>query len=113
MGNAPRTWALSAAAVLFLRHHEPGQKLLARWGKKAWQGQSPAPPGAYTRPRCLLDAQAPSRLCYGPLSPALREQSTGARGLTRRHRDEPDVRMPWVWHACVGARPGVPRPCIP
>ena len=40
MGNAHLKWAFSEAAVLFLRHNEPGQKLLARWEKKHDKGKA-------------------------------------------------------------------------
>ena len=40
MGHAHLKWALSEAAVLFLRHHEPGPKLLARLEKKPDKGNA-------------------------------------------------------------------------
>jgi hypothetical protein len=39
-GQAHLTWAFAAAAVLFLRHNEPGQKRLARWETKPDQGKA-------------------------------------------------------------------------
>ena len=38
IGNAHLTWAFSAAATLFLRGNEPGQKYLARLEKKHDKG---------------------------------------------------------------------------
>jgi transposase len=40
IGNAHLKWAFSEAAVRFLRNHEPGQKLLARWEKKHDKGKA-------------------------------------------------------------------------
>jgi transposase len=40
MGQAHLKWAFSEAAVLFLRHHEPGQKRLARLEKKHDKGKA-------------------------------------------------------------------------
>jgi transposase len=40
IGNAYLKWAFSAAAVLFLRNNEPGQKYLARLEKKHDQGKA-------------------------------------------------------------------------
>jgi transposase len=40
IGNAHLKWAFSEAAVLFLRHNEPGQKLLARLEKKQGKGRA-------------------------------------------------------------------------
>jgi hypothetical protein len=40
IGNAPRKWAFSEAATLFLRNHPQGQKLLARLEKKHDQGNA-------------------------------------------------------------------------
>jgi transposase len=40
MGNAHLKWAFAEAAVLFLRNNEPGQKLLARLGKKQAKGKA-------------------------------------------------------------------------
>jgi transposase len=40
IGNAHLKWAISEAAVLFLRHNEPGQKLLARLGKTHDKGKA-------------------------------------------------------------------------
>ena len=40
LGNAHRKWACAEAAVLCLRHHEPGQKLLARLANKHAQGKA-------------------------------------------------------------------------
>ena len=40
IGNAPRKWAFSEAATLFLRHNPQGQKLLARLEKKHAQGKA-------------------------------------------------------------------------
>jgi transposase len=40
LGNAYRKWACSEAAVLGLRHHPPGQKLLARLANKQGQGKA-------------------------------------------------------------------------
>lgn len=39
-GHAHLTWAFSEAAVLCLRHHEPGQQLLARLERQQGQGQA-------------------------------------------------------------------------
>jgi transposase len=40
MGNAPRHWAVSDAATLFLRGNEPGHTSLARWEQKHDTGQA-------------------------------------------------------------------------
>src|SRR5918999_5836069 len=40
LGNAYLTWAFSEAAVLFLRHNPPGQKLLVRLEKKHGRGKA-------------------------------------------------------------------------
>jgi len=40
IGNAPRKWAFSEAATLFLRNNPQGQKLLARWEKKHDTGKA-------------------------------------------------------------------------
>jgi transposase len=40
IGNAHLKWAVSEAAVLFLRHNEPGQKYLARLEKKHDKGKA-------------------------------------------------------------------------
>jgi transposase len=40
IGNAPLTWAFSAAAGLFLKHHEPAQKSLAKLATRHGQGKA-------------------------------------------------------------------------
>jgi transposase len=40
IGNAPLKWAVSEAAVLFLRNNEPGQKVLSRLEKKQGKGKA-------------------------------------------------------------------------
>jgi len=40
MGNVHLKWAFSEAAVLFVRHNEPGMKLLARLEKRHGKGKA-------------------------------------------------------------------------
>ena len=58
MGNVHLKWAFSEAAVLFVRHNDPGKKLLARLEKRARQGQGAEHPRAQARPCRLLHAAA-------------------------------------------------------
>ncbi len=63
IGHAHLTWAFSDAAVLFLRNHEPGHKLLARL-EKTHAKDSPEHPGSYSGSGGLLYAQAQGGCCY-------------------------------------------------
>jgi len=40
MGNVHLKWAFSEAAVLFIRHNEPGKKLLAKLEKRFGKGKA-------------------------------------------------------------------------
>jgi hypothetical protein len=93
LGHASLPWACSAAAVLFLRDHPPGQQARARLENHQGQGQAltlRAPPGARAvysrRPRAPKGMRRDRALCHPIGGPSPAPETNG-----RRHPLQPPL----------------------
>jgi len=109
IGNAHLKWAFSEAAGLFLRNNEPGQKYLARLGKKHDQGKA-----------LTILAHQLARAVYYMLKRKtafdmdLFLPTSGSRAgepevYLDAHRDDPEARVLEVLRGCGPERQGTPR----
>jgi hypothetical protein len=111
-GHAPRKWAVSEAAVLWLRTNAPGQTMLARWETKHATGTARSLLAPHLG-RAVSDLLQRHTACE--MARVLRAEgsSAGAPGATRA---TPGGEPAWsgrdVLVDCVGARHGAPRPVL-
>jgi hypothetical protein len=89
MGNADLKWAVSEAAVLFLRAHPAGQKSLARLERKQGKGQA-LTVLAHTLARAVYYLwRRDTVFDLEQFLQSMTERSERARRLTERPRDQP------------------------
>lgn len=113
IGTAHLTWAFSEAAALFLRHNEPGQKLLARLEKKHDQGKALSML-AHQLGRAVYDMLKRTTALAMDIFLRTSGSRAGEPGASLDAQgDEPVWSTLDVGRDCVCARHGVPRPGIP